>query len=145
LSFIPSLLDRSVVDSGFKVKDVDAIGRVHELSAREGILIGGTGGVVVHALLALAADFGRGDNLIGVIPDGGDRYQDTLFNPRWLTSHGLTPQSTAPASASFSELRREIRKLGCEIGHLPPPAGPSFVELCHQFGLDRLIRSARTL
>lgn len=144
LSFMPSLMDRSVVDGGVKVSDPDAARRVRELAQREGLLVGGTGGWVLDALLRLAGEFGPGDNLVGIVPDGGERYLDTLFHAGWLEEHGLGGGAAdAPAARPLPEaLAEEIDTIGCTVPGRPARPRWSFREICGYFGLPGLAELA---
>lgn len=158
LSFVPPILDRSVIDFGLKVSDADAIAAAHEFARREGIMVGGTGGLVLHALRSLSAEMSNGQCLVGIIPDAGDRYMDTLYNDAWLLGHGFAPlnpqgeHTTAPCDSSSGERKRhaggsgmasdlsspltgEVDALGCSIDHIPPLNGPSLPTLCERIGI----------
>jgi len=117
LSFVPSILDRTVIDEGRKVRDLDAVKAVRELARTEGVMVGGTGGLVAHVLGELAVELGSPRKIVGIIPDGGDRYVDTLYEPAWLEAHGIVDDgdagaSTAAHAASFIDA---VRGIGCSL------------------------------
>jgi cysteine synthase A len=75
--FIPSVLNRAVIDEVIPVRDDDAIATAHELARREGILAGISCGAAVHAALEVARrpEHAKGGSRIAVIlPDSGERY-----------------------------------------------------------------------
>jgi cysteine synthase len=115
LSFTPSILDKRVVDQSFRVSDAEAIEAIHWLARSNGLLVGGTAGWVVHTLLKLAREnFGPKDRLVGVLPDGADRYVDSLYDERWLAGNGFR---TPPYSASRPDaLIEPVQSFGCTIG-----------------------------
>ena len=134
LSFVPPILDRSVIDQGLKVSDRDAIAAAHAFSQREGIMVGGTGGLVLRALRELSGDMQPGQRLVGIIPDAGDRYLDTLFDDTWLHAHGFAGvgQGAAPIHDSLAD---EVAPVGCSVDQVPASAGPSLDELCERLGI----------
>ncbi len=133
LSFIPSILDRSVVDRGLKVADAESVAAVHGLARAEGLLVGGTGGLVVEALARLAPEFGPGRNLIGIIPDAGERYLDTLYDEQWLNHHHFR-ERLPPRGSVDGELAEGATAIGCSLNHIPDDPGPSIAELCQRVG-----------
>jgi cysteine synthase A len=54
---------------------------------REAILAGGSSGAVVAALTRLAPGIPPGSNVVIVLPDGGDRYLDTIYDDTWVRRH----------------------------------------------------------
>lgn len=76
--FIPSVLDRSVIDEVFPVSNEDAREMTRRLAREEGILSGPSSGANVHAL----REIGKrpeyaGKTLLTVICDTGERYLST--------------------------------------------------------------------
>jgi cysteine synthase len=130
LSFIPSILDRSVIDRGMKVADADAIRAVHDVASQEGWMIGGTGGLVVHAMRQLAGEF-AGRNVVGIIPDAGDRYLDTLYDTNWLASHRFHALVKPAPEDVFTDA---VRQIGCSVNTIPDDPGPSISEFCRLGG-----------
>lgn len=128
LSFVPSILDRSVIDEGWKVKDADAVAAIHELAVSEGWAVGGTGGLVIHVLKAIAKNFGPEDNLVGIIPDAGERYLDTIYHEPWLEQHGFHRLSRNTTD-SDAETVAAVEAIGCSFNETPVGPGISLDEL----------------
>ncbi|AIQ63643.1 cysteine synthase [Paenibacillus stellifer] len=72
--FIPSILNTQVYDEIIQVADEDALTTVRAMAAREGILIGPSGGAAVWTALQEAARLGRGKRVLCIAPDSGERY-----------------------------------------------------------------------
>lgn len=72
--FIPSILNTQVYDEIVQVADEDALNTVRAMAAREGILIGPSGGAAVWTALQEAARLGRGKRVLCIAPDSGERY-----------------------------------------------------------------------
>ncbi|NRN27402.1 pyridoxal-phosphate dependent enzyme [Photorhabdus heterorhabditis subsp. aluminescens] len=90
LPFTPSILDINHIDFTLKVADIDVFGKAKKLARSEGILIGKTGACSVYAALDPLDDFKPGDNIIVIIPDGGERYIDTIYNNAWLSENNFS-------------------------------------------------------
>ena len=74
-NFIPATLDRSCVDQVIPVTDQDAGETARACAAREGILIGISGGAALYAGLTLSAKpENAGKRIVVLLPDSGERY-----------------------------------------------------------------------
>ncbi|MFF3511848.1 2,3-diaminopropionate biosynthesis protein SbnA [Streptomyces sp. NPDC002573] len=84
MSMRPPLLDESFVDEVIRVEEADTIRACHRL-ARRGFLFGGsTGTVVSGAMDWLSRHDTRGLTAVGIAPDLGERYLDTIYQSNWL-------------------------------------------------------------
>jgi cysteine synthase B len=78
--FVPELYDESLIDSRFSVGPHDAVRRVRELIAAEGIFAGISTGAILHAALAQAAKCvkaGESADIVFIVADGGWKYLST--------------------------------------------------------------------
>ena len=77
-NFIPSILDRSLIDEVICVLAENAGATARALGAKEGILCGITSGAAMWAALELAKDPAfAGKNIVALLPDTGERYLST--------------------------------------------------------------------
>ena len=80
----PQLLDESYVDEVIHVEEADTIRACHRL-ARSGFLFGGSTGTVVSGALDWLARHDRPDlTAVGIAPDLGERYIDTIYQANWV-------------------------------------------------------------
>lgn len=80
-NFIPSILDRSLIDQVITIKDEEALLEAKNLGKDHGILAGISSGANMAAALRVADKLGKGKRLVTVLPDTGERYLSTdLFN-----------------------------------------------------------------
>lgn len=74
-NFIPENFDNSVVDEIIPVKDEDSIMIARNLSSKEGILSGFSGGANVWAAIELSKrKINKGKLIVAILPDCGERY-----------------------------------------------------------------------
>jgi cysteine synthase len=73
-SFVPALLDRSVVDRLVSVEDREATAMAGRLAREEGLLVGISSGANVVAAGRIAAELGAGKTVVTVLCDTGERY-----------------------------------------------------------------------
>jgi cystathionine beta-synthase len=88
--FWPTTYDTGVCDVIVRVSDRDSMLMARSATAREGILMGESGGTVLWAALQVARELDDPDALFVVLlPDSGRNYVGKLYNDRWLREHGL--------------------------------------------------------
>jgi 2,3-diaminopropionate biosynthesis protein SbnA len=72
------------------VSATEAIRAAIALARAEGIMIGGSGGAVVHVMKNDMSRAYRSDqNIVGVLPDHGSRYTNDFFNDEWLQTREI--------------------------------------------------------
>jgi cysteine synthase A len=77
--FVPSVLDRSVIDDLITVTDDDAIQTARALGAKEGIFCGISAGGTFAGARAIAEKAPAGSVLLAMLPDTGERYLSTVL------------------------------------------------------------------
>jgi cystathionine beta-synthase len=87
--FWPENYDPSLVDEVIAVSDADAFAMAREVTRREGILIGGSGGTAVAAALRVAGPLPDEAVVVVLIPDSGRGYLSKIFNDTWMTDFGF--------------------------------------------------------
>lgn len=75
--FVPSVLDKSVVDELILVSDDEAIDTAKALAAKEGIFCGISAGGTMAAALKVAESAPDGKTFVVMLPDTGERYLST--------------------------------------------------------------------
>ncbi|MFD8483353.1 2,3-diaminopropionate biosynthesis protein SbnA [Kitasatospora sp. NPDC059673] len=84
---VPALLRPGFADRVVKVTDSECIRGCRRLLAEESILAGGSSGAVIAALLQAESWVEPGTTCVAVLPDGGDRYLDTIYDDQWVESY----------------------------------------------------------
>src|SRR3712207_6087948 len=93
--FWPQTFDPAVVDRYVRVSDRDAFLATRRLAELEGMLVGGSGGLAVHAALEVARGIDDPEAMVAVIlPDGGRAYLSKIFNDAWMRQHGMLERTT---------------------------------------------------
>ena len=92
--FWPATYDPSVVDRYVTVSDRDSFLTTRKLAETEGMLVGGSCGLAVHAALEVAKELSDPKAMIAVIlPDGGRGYLSKIFNDSWMSQYGFLERS----------------------------------------------------
>ena len=77
-NFVPSILDRSVIDEIVTVKEEDAYAAGRLMASSEGTLVGITAGAALHAAMTIGSrPENQRKNVVAFLPDTGDRYLST--------------------------------------------------------------------
>lgn len=86
--FIPTVLDRNLIDKWFKTVDSDSLNLARELIRYEGMLVGGSSGAAMSGALQAIEDFGfkedPGKRVVVVLPDGVRNYMTKFLSDDWM-------------------------------------------------------------
>jgi cysteine synthase A len=78
--FVPPVLNRAIIDEIVPVDDEDAIQTARDVARREGVLVGISCGAALAAAIAIGKrPESRGQRIVVVLPDSGERYVSTPF------------------------------------------------------------------
>ncbi|TDP96485.1 2,3-diaminopropionate biosynthesis protein SbnA [Labedaea rhizosphaerae] len=83
----PALLRDGLADRVIKVTDAECVAGCRALLATESILAGGSSGAVISALRRSASWIEPGSTCVALLPDGGDRYLDTIYSDAWVAEN----------------------------------------------------------
>lgn len=99
-SLVPKNLDRRLIDEVHWLNDHEAFAATRALAAEQQIFGGNTSGSVYRVLSDLAARAEPGTRIVGIFPDRGDRYTDTVYSDESWSAHDLTGLEVAQTPAS---------------------------------------------
>jgi cysteine synthase A len=80
--FVPSVLDREVIDELMPIEDEVALETARLTATREGLLVGISAGAAIHAAMEVGSRREMaGKRIVAIVPDGGERYMSLPFFP----------------------------------------------------------------
>ncbi|MGD0319302.1 MAG: cysteine synthase family protein [Nitrososphaerales archaeon] len=86
---LPRIFDRSLIDEGLQVTDIEAFASCRVMARRFGILLGGSAGGVLFKAVEYISDLkGRGKAIV-IAADGGEKYLSTIYNDEWMRQNNL--------------------------------------------------------
>jgi cysteine synthase A len=78
--FVPDILNKSVIDEIYKVKNEEAFETARKLAKSEGLLVGISSGAAVFAAAQIAKrPENKGKSIVVILPDTGERYLSTVL------------------------------------------------------------------
>jgi cystathionine beta-synthase len=87
--FIPTALDIEVVDDCYQVTDKECFLTARELTRREGLFSGGSGGGAVCGAVKFAKEHPECRTIVVILPDSGSRYLSKVYDDDWLRENSF--------------------------------------------------------
>ncbi len=87
--FIPKVLDNSLVDEYIKINDKDSFVMARRLICEEGLLVGGSSGGAVWAMLQVAKKLRPDQRCLVILPDSIRNYMSKFVDNQWMQEHGF--------------------------------------------------------
>lgn len=105
--FVPDVLDQKSVDKWYKTNDRDSFYYARRLIAEEGLLVGGSSGSAMAAMVCAVKDLGLGKDhtVVVILPDGIRSYLSKFVDDDWLAANDLLPPTPPTTEPSSPELR----------------------------------------
>ena len=134
--FMPGTMDIKMVDQIVQVTDKQSFVAARRLAREEGILVGGSSGMALHAALEVARDRGPDEVIVVLFPDTGRNYLSKFFNDEWMRQNGFM--------ARLGAIR--IREVLAEHPHGMPPlvtveserSVGEAIDLMQRYGISQL-------
>ena len=105
---VPGTLDIEYIDEYRRVTDAEAFSMARRLVAEEGLFVGGSSGLIVHAALAEARRIDDPDAcVVAVLCDWGEHYLTRQYDDEWMRNNGFLARKRATvAEMAASKLER---------------------------------------
>uniref|UniRef100_A0A8C9TTZ4 Cystathionine beta-synthase n=1 Tax=Scleropages formosus TaxID=113540 RepID=A0A8C9TTZ4_SCLFO len=87
--FIPTVLDRSVVDRWYKCNDEESFAMSRMLIRDEGLLCGGSSGSAMAAAVKAARELKEGQHCVVILPDSTRNYMSKFLSDKWMCDKGF--------------------------------------------------------
>jgi len=134
--FIPTVLDRSVVDRWIKSRDKDSFLMARRLIKEEGLLCGGSSGASMHCAVQAAQDLQPGQKCVVILPDGVRNYMTKFLDDQWCADRDIIEmkeENTWWADQKVSSL-----ELSAPLSILPSVTVEQAVDIMVKEGFDQL-------
>jgi S-sulfo-L-cysteine synthase (3-phospho-L-serine-dependent) len=94
-SLVPPNLDHSMIDEVHWLNDAEAFSGTLDLAREQKIFAGNSSGSVYQVLRWLATQLQPGTQVVGLLPDRGDRYFSNIYNQEYWQAHRLSEMEQA--------------------------------------------------
>jgi cystathionine beta-synthase len=103
---LPGTLDLELVDDFVTVTDRESFQMALRITREEGLFVGGSSGLIVHAALALARELDDPDAfVVAILCDWGERYLSKLYDAEWMRANGFAPRERKRVGELVAEAR----------------------------------------
>jgi len=138
--FIPTVLDRNVVDKWVKTMDKDAFLMARRLIKEEGLLCGGSSGTAMWAAVQAAKTLKEGQRCVVLLPDSVRNYMSKFLNNRWMADHGFLDMELEESVASQPWANNTVSELSLNqpMVVLPTVTCKDVVALMVEQGIDQV-------
>ncbi|XP_031570936.1 cystathionine beta-synthase-like [Actinia tenebrosa] len=138
--FVPTVLDRSVVDEWFKVGDKEAFSMARRLIRDEGLLCGGSSGSAMVAALQAAKSLGEGQRCVVILPDSIRNYMTKFLSDDWMEEHDFIELSIHDENSKLWWWSKKVSviKLQSPLTVLPSISCQKCIEIMSREGYDQI-------
>ncbi len=117
---IPGTLDVEFVDAYRTVEDRDAFAMARRLAVEEGLFVGGSTGLIVHAAVEAARRIDDpGACVVAILCDWGERYLTKQYDDEWMRNNGFLGRRRSTVAEMVAAKFEPMPQL-----HIATPATP---------------------
>uniref|UniRef100_A0A287CZS0 Cystathionine beta-synthase n=1 Tax=Ictidomys tridecemlineatus TaxID=43179 RepID=A0A287CZS0_ICTTR len=136
--FIPTVLDRAVVDKWFKSNDEESFAFARMLIAQEGLLCGGSSGSAMAVAVKAAQDLQEGQRCVVILPDSVRNYMSKFLSDKWMLQKGfLKEEDLLVKRPWWWHLRVQELSLSAPLTVLPTVTCEHTITILREKGFDQ--------
>ncbi|XP_075768481.1 cystathionine beta-synthase-like isoform X1 [Pelodiscus sinensis] len=136
--FVPTVLDRSVVDKWYKSNDEESFGLARMLIREEGLLCGGSSGSAMSIAVKAAKDLTEGQRCVVILPDSVRNYMSKFLNDKWMTQKGfIKAEDDIINKPWWWHLKVQELSLSAPLTVLPGVTCEKTIEILREKGFDQ--------
>ncbi|MDB5078069.1 MAG: cystathionine beta-synthase [Chloroflexi bacterium] len=135
-SFIPGTADLDLIDRWVRVSDRDAFLMSRRITREEGLLVGGSCGLALHAALQVSQELDESKVVVVIFMDTGRNYLSKIYSDDWMRQNGFLERFGA---------RRLSDVVRARMGEIPPlvALGPNekvgtAIDMMQRYGISQL-------
>ncbi|KAH7986931.1 hypothetical protein HPB52_024619 [Rhipicephalus sanguineus] len=137
--FVPTVLDRSLIDKWYKCNDKDSFLMARKLIRQEGLLCGGSSGSAMSIAVVAAKSLKAGQKCVVVLPDGVRNYMTKFLSDGWMAERGFISLYSEMSTKHWwwNQTVRSLR-LRIPLTVTPSVSCQDAVELMSAEGIDQV-------
>uniref|UniRef100_A0A7N8XGI4 Cystathionine beta-synthase n=1 Tax=Mastacembelus armatus TaxID=205130 RepID=A0A7N8XGI4_9TELE len=136
--FIPTVLDRSVIDSWYKSNDEESFSMGRMLIRDEGLLCGGSSGTAMAAAMHAAKELKEGQRCVVILPDSIRNYMSKFLSDKWMVQKGfLREEDIMVKKPWWWNLKLQSLNLSAPLTVLPTVSCQNTIKILKEKGFDQ--------
>uniref|UniRef100_A0A1A8QQW5 Cystathionine beta-synthase n=1 Tax=Nothobranchius rachovii TaxID=451742 RepID=A0A1A8QQW5_9TELE len=136
--FIPTVLDRSVVDTWYKSNDEESFNMSRMLIRDEGLLCGGSSGTAMAAAVNMAKELKEGQRCVVILPDSIRNYMSKFLSDKWMVQKGfLREEDLMVKKPWWWNLKLQSLNLSAPLTVLPTVTCQQTIKILKEKGFDQ--------
>ncbi|MEQ2276748.1 hypothetical protein XENORESO_007870 [Xenotaenia resolanae] len=136
--FIPTVLDRSVVDTWYKSNDEESFNLARMLIRDEGLLCGGSSGTAMAAAVKFAKELKEGQRCVVILPDSIRNYMSKFLSDKWMVQKGfLREEDIMVKKPWWWNLNVQSLNLSAPLTVLPTVSCQQTIKILKEKGFDQ--------
>ncbi|XP_042283280.1 cystathionine beta-synthase b isoform X1 [Thunnus maccoyii] len=136
--FIPTVLDRSLIDMWYKSTDKETFIMSRKLIREEGLLCGGSSGSVMAAAVKMAQQLEEGQRCVVILADSVRNYMSKFLSDQWMYEKGfLSPEPPMDFKPWWYNLTVQCLHLSAPLTILPSVSCQKTIEILKEKAVDQ--------
>ena len=138
--FWPDTFDTGSVERWITVSDRDAFRITRRVAREEGLLVGGSCGLALHAAIEVARELPPDKTVLVILPDSGRPYLSKIFDDNWMIENGMMERSgDGPTVGELLRAKgREAPALPAMVSVATTDQVSAAVDLFQRYGISQL-------
>ncbi|XP_063161361.1 cystathionine beta-synthase-like protein isoform X1 [Candoia aspera] len=137
--FIPTVLDRSVVDQWYKCNDEESFAFSRMLIREEGLLCGGSSGSTMSVAVKAAQELKEGQRCVVILPDSVRNYMSKFLSDKWMIQKGFMKEDDDIVKKPWWwHLKVQELCLSAPLTVLPSVTCEKTIEILREKGFDQV-------
>uniref|UniRef100_A0A803Y1L8 Cystathionine beta-synthase n=1 Tax=Meleagris gallopavo TaxID=9103 RepID=A0A803Y1L8_MELGA len=134
--FVPTVLDRSLVDQWYKSNDEESFALARMLIREEGLLCGGSSGSAMSVAVQAAKDLKDGQRCVVILPDSVRNYMSKFLNDKWMIKNGFL-NDVQERKPWWWNIKVQKLNLSAPLILLPEVSCQKAIEILREKGYDQ--------
>ncbi|XP_039224656.1 cystathionine beta-synthase-like protein isoform X1 [Crotalus tigris] len=137
--FIPTVLDRSVVDKWYKCNDEESFAFSRMLIREEGLLCGGSSGSAMSVAVKAAQELKEGQRCVVILPDSVRNYMSKFLSDKWMIQRGFMKEEDNDIKKPWWwHVKVQELCLSAPLTVLPSVTCEKTIEILREKGFDQV-------
>ncbi|XP_062982645.1 cystathionine beta-synthase-like protein isoform X2 [Elgaria multicarinata webbii] len=137
--FIPTVLDRSLVDKWYKCNDEETFAFARMLIRDEGLLCGGSSGSAMSVAVKAAKQLKEGQRCVVILPDSVRNYMSKFLSDKWMSLKGfMTEEDDIIHRPWWWHLKVQELCLSAPLTVLPSVTCEKTIDILREKGFDQV-------